>query len=84
MTSPNATDALLQKARKAANNQNIDEAIATAQAAALADPSRADVWKFLGTLHFQRGALAQASDAFRNALRANPGDTALSTISASC
>jgi protein O-GlcNAc transferase len=77
MTSPNATDALLQKARKAANNQNIDEAIATAQAAALADPSRADVWKFLGTLHFQRGALAQASDAFRNALRANPGDTAL-------
>ncbi|MDB5545839.1 MAG: glycosyltransferase [Hyphomicrobiales bacterium] len=77
MTSPNATDALLQKAREAASRQNIDEAIARAHAAAQADPSRADVWKFLGTLHFRRGAHGEASEAFRNALRANPGDNAL-------
>jgi protein O-GlcNAc transferase len=77
MTSPNAVDALLQKAREAASRQNIDEALASAQAAAQADPSRADVWKFLGLVHFQRGAHAHASEAFRNALRANPGDNAL-------
>ncbi len=77
MTSPNAVDALLQRAREAASRQNIDAALASAQAAAQADPSRADVWKFQGMLHFQRGAHAKASDAFRNALRANPGDNAL-------
>lgn len=77
MTSPNSADALLQKAREAANRQNIDEAVASAQAASQADPSRPDVWKFLGTLHFRRGALAKASEAFRNALRANPSDNAL-------
>ena len=77
MTSPNATNALLQRAREASGAGDIEVAIKNASVAARLDPSRADVWKLLGTLHFRHGAPDKASDAFRNALRANPADHSL-------
>ncbi|MDB5640960.1 MAG: uncharacterized protein JWN07_277 [Hyphomicrobiales bacterium] len=77
MKSSNATDVLLQKARDAANAQNIGEAIKQANVAVRVDPSRPDVWRLLGSLQFRQGAHDKASEAFRNALRANPGDNGL-------
>jgi protein O-GlcNAc transferase len=74
MKSVNATNALLFKARDAANAQDIDEALKQATIASRLDPARADVWKFLGALHFRQSAHDKAADAFRNALRANPAD----------
>ena len=74
MKSPNAIDTLLLKARDAANAQDIDEALKQATIASRLDPARADVWKFLGALHFRQSAHDKAAEAFRNALRANPAD----------
>ena len=77
MKSANATDALIKKARDAADLSKFDDAIKNLNVAARLEPARPDVWKFLGSLHFRQGAYDKASEAFRNVLRASPNDNAM-------
>ena len=52
-----AAESLFQKARDAAARQDLRKAIENASAAAKLAPERAELWSFLGELHFNLGAV---------------------------
>ena len=69
-----AAESLFQKAREAVARQDLRKAIENASAAAKIDPGRAELWTFLGELHFNAGTFAKSVEALRFALRAKDGD----------
>ena len=69
-----AAESLFQKAREAAARQDLRKAIENASAAAKLAPERAELWTFLGELHFNAGAFAKSAEALRSALRVTGSD----------
>jgi predicted O-linked N-acetylglucosamine transferase (SPINDLY family) len=69
-----AAETLFRKARDHAARRNFTPAIEAASAAAKLDPSRKELWTFLGELHFNTGQFGKATEALRSALRASGGE----------
>jgi tetratricopeptide (TPR) repeat protein len=69
---PKEADALVLKARWLARENQLDDALTKAKAAATADPLSPAAFMVLGAIHDARHELTDAVDAYKEALRLNP------------